>query len=150
MPQEHSAGAIIFRNENGMRLYMVLHYVSGHWDFMKGHIEKGESAEETIKREAVEETGLRDLQLLAGFEENVKYFFKRGGATIGKDVTFRIAETKTEKISLDSPQEHQGFAWLPYDRALARTTFETAKGVLRKAEAFLNRGSTGLGKWVKP
>ena len=67
--QEHSAGAVIFRNEPGKKLYLLLHYESGHWDFAKGHVEKGETIEQTIGRECEEETGIRDLEFIDGFSE---------------------------------------------------------------------------------
>ena len=51
MPIEKSAGAVIFRKQNDAILYLLLHYEAGHWDLAKGHIEKGESLEETARRE---------------------------------------------------------------------------------------------------
>ncbi|QQG39728.1 MAG: NUDIX domain-containing protein [Candidatus Aenigmatarchaeota archaeon] len=136
MSQEHSAGAIIFRNENGRRVYLLLHYISGHWDYVKGHIEKGESLEETVKRETMEETGLKDLRFVHGFQHKIQYFFRRGRTTVTKDVVFLLAETQTARVVVS--EEHKGYDWQPYAQALEKTTFETAKSVLRKAEEFLN------------
>ena len=48
----------------------------GHWDFPKGHIEKGEKIKDTIRREVEEETGLKDIKFIEGFKEWIKYFFK--------------------------------------------------------------------------
>lgn len=76
MPKETSAGAVIFRREGNQTYYLLLHYQSGHWDFPKGHIEEGENEITTVKREAEEETGLKDLQIIEGFKEHIKYFFK--------------------------------------------------------------------------
>lgn len=137
MQQEHSAGAIIYRTESGVRLYLLLHYTSSHWDFVKGHIEKDESVEQTVRRETEEEAGIKDLRFVSGFEEKVHYFFRRGKQTVSKDVVFLLAETKTSQIVIS--HEHIGFAWLPYKEALEQTTFETAKSVLRKVEAFLSK-----------
>ena len=72
MPIEKSAGAIIFRKEKGKIYYLVLHYPPdkrisssrGHWDYVKGHIEKDEVIEDTIRREAKEETGIEDLKFV--------------------------------------------------------------------------------------
>ncbi len=38
---EKSVGAVIFRKSDGAVMYLLLHYPSGHWDFSKGHMEKG-------------------------------------------------------------------------------------------------------------
>ena len=77
MPKEKSAGAIIFRKEDGNIYYLLLHYPSGHWEFPKGHIEGKETEEETVKREATEETGIKDLVILPGYKKYIKYFFRQ-------------------------------------------------------------------------
>lgn len=135
MPVEKSAGAVIFNNT----YYLILHYQAGHWDFVKGNIEKGEEIKQTITREAVEEAGIKDLKFLQGFKETIEYFYKLKGRTIFKTVVFFLAETKIKEIRLS--QEHIGFAWLTYEDALERLTFENAKEVLKKANEFLkNKG----------
>ncbi|RLG60142.1 MAG: diadenosine tetraphosphate hydrolase, partial [Candidatus Hydrothermarchaeota archaeon] len=44
---EKSAGVIIFRRDEEIK-YLLLKYGYGHWDFVKGNIEKGENEIETI------------------------------------------------------------------------------------------------------
>ena len=99
MPSEKSVGAIIFLKDKEVK-YLLLHYESGHWDYVKGHVEKGESEEETLLREAKEEAGLMDLKIIDGFKEKIKYFFKADGKLISKEVVFYLAETKTKDIKL--------------------------------------------------
>jgi bis(5'-nucleosidyl)-tetraphosphatase len=135
MPQEFSAGVVVFRKENSRRIYLLLHYEEGHWDFPKGHIEKGESEEQAARRECVEETGIKELSLIPGFKEKIEYFYKRDGKTFHKQVVFLLAETEIQDVKIS--WEHVGFEWLPYDKALVRLTFRNAKEVLEKAEAFL-------------
>jgi bis(5'-nucleosidyl)-tetraphosphatase len=135
MPQEFSAGVVVFRKENSRRIYLLLHYEEGHWDFPKGHIEKGESEEQAARRECVEETGIKELSLRPGFEEKIEYFYKREGKTFHKQVVFLLAETEIQDVKIS--WEHVGFEWLPYDKALVRLTFKNAKEVLEKAETFL-------------
>lgn len=55
-----SAGGIITRDFNGEKKILVTQH-SGHegWDFPKGHIELGESAEQAAIREVEEETGVK-------------------------------------------------------------------------------------------
>ena len=142
MPVEKSAGAIIFRREGGKTYYLLLHYPStkrgaesDYWDFPKGHIEKGESQLDTVKREVKEETGLKDIKFIEGFKEWIKYFFKHKGKTIFKIVTFYLAETKTKDVKVSF--EHLGYKWLPYEKALDQLTFENAKNILKKAHLYL-------------
>ena len=144
MPIEKSAGAIIFRKERGKIYYLVLYYPAdkrilsskGHWDYVKGHIEKGEVLEDTVRREAREEAGIEDLKFIEGFKEWYKYFFKLKDKNIFKIVTFLLAETKTKKIKLS--YEHLDYKWLPYEEVLKQLTFKNAKEVLRKANKYLS------------
>ena len=141
MPLEKSAGAVIFRKEGNKIYYLLLHYPSNakapreYWDFPKGHIEKGEKIEETVKREVKEETGLKDIKLIEGFKEWIKYFFKFKGKNIFKIVTFFLAETKTKTVKVSF--EHIGFKWLPYEEAIEKLTFKNAKDILKKANDYL-------------
>ena len=139
MPLEKSAGAVIFRKEGGNIYYLLLHYQSGHWDFPKGNIEKGEKLEETVKREVKEEAGLEDIEILPEFKENIKYFYKLKGKNIFKIVTFFLAETKTKEVKIS--WEHIGYKWLPYDEALEQLTFKNAKEILKKANNYLSKES---------
>ena len=82
MSREKSSGAIVFRKENGINYYLLLHYPSrnkrgGHWEFTKGHVEEGEDDETTMKRELEEETGIKDVKIIPGFKKYIKYFFKQ-------------------------------------------------------------------------
>ena len=134
--KETSAGAVVFREEKGNALYLLLHYEEGHWDFPKGHIEKGEEEKETAEREIEEETGIKKISFIEGFKEKIKYFYKREGQTIYKEVVFYLCETKESKIKISF--EHIGYKWLDYEDALNQLTFKNAKEILKKAHSFLN------------
>jgi len=143
MPIEKSAGVIIFRKSEGKNFYLLLYYPAlshraseNYWDFPKGHIIKGEKAEGAAKREAEEETGLKDIKILEGFKETVKYFFRFQGKNILKFVTFYLAETKTKDVKISG--EHINYKWLPYKEAIEQLKFKNAKEILKKANNFLS------------
>ena len=135
MPKEISAGAVVFRQNKEVK-YLLLNYEAGHWDFPKGHIEKGEEEKETVKREVEEETGISKISFIEGFKEKIKYFYRREGQTIYKEVVFYLVETKESKIKISF--EHIGYEWLAYEDALKQLTFKNAKEILKKAHSFLN------------
>ena len=143
MPIEKSAGAVIFRREGNKIYYLLLHYPSSakapkeYWDLPKGHVEKGEKESDTVKREVREETGLKDIKFIEGFKEWIKYFFKFGGKTVFKVVTFYLAETKTKEVKTSF--EHVGYKWLSYKEAQDTLTFKNAKEILKKANDRLSR-----------
>ena len=130
MLEERSAGAILYRESSTGNLYLLLNYPSGHWDFVKGNIEKGEMLKETVIREIEEETGIMDVNFIDGFEEKVEYHYQREGQLVHKEVVFFLAKTNTENIKLS--HEHHGYIWLDYNSALKKLTYKTAQNMLKK------------------
>lgn len=130
-----SAGAVIFRESRGSRLFLLLHYPSGHWDFVKGRMEPGETTRQTTIREAVEETGISDLEFVDGFEKTIRYEFRSDGQTVHKKVIFYLAKTQTSRVALS--HEHLAFTWLNFKDAIKKTTYDGARSVLAEAERLL-------------
>ena len=137
MIEETSAGVVLFRRENGKLLFLLLHYPSGHWDFVKGKMENGESPKETAIRETREETGITDIKFREGFEEWIRYNFQFEGQLVDKKVVFFLGETQTEKVEIS--HEHLNFTWMDYVTAMEKTTFDNAKTVLSKAYSLLTK-----------
>lgn len=136
MPSEKSCGAVIFKRD-GNRKYLLLHYEGGHWDFVKGHVERNESEKDTVRRETKEEVGIADISFIEGYRQPISYYYKRAGKTVYKEVIFYLLESSTDAVRLS--REHVGFDWLPYDKAYDRLTYKNAKETLRKANEFLQR-----------
>lgn len=147
---EISAGAVIVRHSSIGWECLLLQYRHGHWDFVKGHVEKGESHQETVKREAKEEADIDDLSIFSGFQEKTLYFYRakgterekriqaKRGLWIFKKVYWYLAETKdTEVFIPEASHEHIAYEWLPFAEAIERATFPEAKRILRKAQNFL-------------
>jgi bis(5'-nucleosidyl)-tetraphosphatase len=115
--------------------YLLLHYQAGHWDFVKGNVESGESEKDTVVRELREETGIADATFVENFREEIEYFYRRQGTTIHKEVVFFLIQTRTEEVKIS--YEHVGYTWLNYQHALEKLTFKNAKNVLQKAHDIL-------------
>jgi len=135
MIEETSAGIVLFRKEDAKILFLLLHYPSGHWDFIKGKMEKGESIHQTAIRETEEETGITDITFLENFEEWIEYNFQYQGELIHKKVVFFLAETKTKDVKIS--HEHLDYAWMNYISSMEKTTFDNAKTVLTRAQMLL-------------
>jgi bis(5'-nucleosidyl)-tetraphosphatase len=131
---EKSCGAVIYSKSSELS-YLLLQYEAGHWDFVKGNVEEGETEKDTTVRELREETGIADAQFVDGFREKIAYFYKRQGSTVYKEVIFFLMEAKNTKVKLSF--EHVGFDWLPYERAMEKLTFKNAREVLQKTHKFL-------------
>ena len=137
MIEETSSGVVLFRKENDKILFLLLHYPSGHWDFVKGKMESGESPHETAIRETKEETGIEDIKFVDGYEEWIEYNFQFEGELVHKKVVFFLGETQTEDVQIS--HEHLSFTWMDYVTAMDKTTFDNAKTVLSKAYELLSK-----------
>ena len=139
MREQKSAGIVLFRNASNKNEFLLLNYPQGHWDFVKGKVEQGETPHETALRETKEETGITNIEFIDGFEESVEYDFRFKKEDIHKKVIFFLAKTNEKNIKLS--HEHNDYLWLEYNDALKKTTFENAKNVLTKANKFLSSTS---------
>ncbi|MDG6906993.1 MAG: NUDIX domain-containing protein [Nitrososphaerota archaeon] len=138
MIEERSAGAVVFHggSKNESRVFLVLHYPAGHWDFPKGAVEKGETEEQAAKREIFEESGLVVDGFLSGFRREIEYHYRRSDGLSHKRVIFFLAESK--RLDVKISHEHSGFEWLTFEQALRRLTFDNARNVLKDANSFLS------------
>jgi len=136
MYDEVSAGAVLHTmDENSEIKYLILNYSYRHWDFPKGNIEFGETETETIKREVMEETGIEDIKLIEGFRQQISYKYRKKSKLVNKSVIYYLAETNSNKVMLSF--EHINFAWLNFNDALEKLSFDNSKRVLKNAKEFL-------------
>lgn len=136
-PDVISCGAVVYRKDAAEPSYLLLQYGAKHWDFPKGHMEEGETEEETTIREIEEETAITDLLFIPGFRKSIRYSYRSRERLVRKQVVFRIARTEVEPEDVVLSHEHIGFEWLTYKKALSRLTFRNAKRILQEAHHHL-------------
>ena len=134
---ERSAGILLYRELAMKKFFLLLHYPSGHWDFVKGRIEKNEDEKQAAIRETREETGITDVEFIDGFEEKIHYTYQFFGKIVQKEVVFFLGKTKTEEIKLSD--EHIDHIWLEFDDAFSKTTYQNAKSLLQKSKPLIFR-----------
>jgi len=131
---EKSCGVVLLNSNKVLLLQHLDTTTSGHWDFPKGHVEKGEDELQTALRELKEETGIDNVKIIDDFNHLISYNLLRDGDTILKEVVFFLGITNQEKVSISS--EHQNYAWLQYESAYERLTYDNAKKTLKEAFVF--------------
>lgn len=134
---ETSCGAVVFRDIKGeIRYLLIKNKRSSHWGFPKGHIEAGETKEETAMREVLEETGIH-IRILNGFESISKYKIQN---KIEKRVSIFVGTTNDTSTRIQQ-EEIEDYIWLTYDRALNLLKFENDKKIIISANEFLNKNN---------
>lgn len=127
MKKEKSCGAVVYRlRDSWAEVLLICHKNGGHWAFPKGHVEKGETEEETALREIREETGLK-VKLDTSFRQAVAFSPKPG---VMKDVIYFAAESIGGKTTAQE-EEVTGIRWEKPQQALEQITFENDREVLR-------------------
>lgn len=128
----YSAGGIVVRDFDGEKKVLVTQH-SKHkgWDFPKGHIELGESAEQAAVREVEEETGVKaEIIEKVGATE---YFYWENKEKILKTVVYFLMKYVGEGEATTA-FEVSDKAWLPIGEVEEKLTFKDTKEMWKKLE----------------
>ena len=130
---ERSCGAVIFRRINGkIRFLLIKNKRSSNWGFPKGHMEDGESPEDTARREVLEETGIH-VESLPGFSSKSEYSIQN---RIEKCVVVFVGKTNDTQTIIQR-EEIEDYIWLPFRDAYKSLKFDNDKNILKTAKEFL-------------
>jgi len=125
------AGGVVYRlKEATPELLLVSsRFNKSIWVLPKGHIESGESSDETAVREVFEEAGVtaRVVEFLLTSQQ-----FVRGAA---QQVEYYLLE----RLAEEKASEGRKIAWLVGDEAIRRLTFDEHRAVLTKGCARLEQ-----------
>jgi 8-oxo-dGTP pyrophosphatase MutT (NUDIX family) len=97
----------------------------------KGHIEPGESPQDTARREVGEETGLTAVEIVADLGRQTVEFDWKGRHTVRDEFCFLMRPAS----GAEPRQAEEQFQplWLSWDEALDELTFEAEREWLRRA-----------------
>jgi diadenosine hexaphosphate hydrolase (ATP-forming) len=122
------AGGIAFRGDGlGLSILLVTSKKQpGFWIFPKGHVEPGETTAIAGVRETQEEAGVTG-ELLGPVGAPLEY----GWDGRRYSVQYFLIRATAESPASDG----RTIAWLPFDEALARLSFDDTRRLLREARA---------------
>ena len=129
-----SAGAIVFRQGTDGTEVLLIRMRHDRYSFPKGHMEPGETPEETALREVSEETGIT-VRLLPGFRVSVPS--ARAGDQ--RSVHFYAAEYVSGTLQ-PQQSELEDALWCPANEAAARVTFPADRDAFGQALGFYRCG----------
>ena len=133
MSYEKSCGAVVFRKHHGnTELLLIKHSAGGHWSFPKGHVEAGETEQQTALREVMEETHI-DVDLDPTFREVVPYSPKRD---VKKDVIYFLGRAKNFDY-IPQEEEIAQIKWVEINLAHSFLTYDNDKQLVNKAKPII-------------
>ncbi len=126
---EKTCGSIIFTRQDGIKKYLLIKNDSGHIGFPKGHVELGETEEETAQREVFEETGVK---ITAHTKTRQEYTYKNSEGII-KNCIYFCNEFFDDEIKIQQSEISQ--SWLvPFNEAMQLLNYPQDKVILEKAD----------------
>jgi 8-oxo-dGTP pyrophosphatase MutT (NUDIX family) len=134
---EYSSGGVVYRKVGDNDYEVALVYRKRHddWSLPKGHIEEGETREETALREVKEETGL-DARIVEPLGEVVYFYRRRNGDLVRKTVYHFLLEALSDKFAEPSWEVTES-RWVPITEAQTLLSYKNDAGVVAKAMAAL-------------
>lgn len=144
MADEKSCGALIFTYDNGIRKYVIIRGTGIYREFCgfpKGHMEAGETEQDTALREVKEETGL-DVKLLEGFRQVDEHFLSREGRPNSKKTNvYFLAEYHDQNLKPQKTEVSE-IVLMSYQDALRALQSDESRRELAEAEKYLNTRSS--------
>jgi len=133
MQYEKSCGFVAYKDEGGVRRYLVIRSQKGECGFPKGHMEGDETEHETAIRELKEETNA-EAAIIPGFRKQIEYsFLNKPGVT--KITVYFLGKCTADDIVCRAG-EVAGAEFAPFDRAMQLLSFEDTRNVLKEADAY--------------
>ncbi len=127
--REFTAGGVVYRHRDGKVQILMIQDKLGRWSIPKGHVEEGETLEQTATREIGEETGLTDVRLLEKLDK-LHFFYRKEGKLIFMTTFVFLVEALGDTDAI-KPEMSEGIAdvkWFDSDNALELIEYkETAK-----------------------
>lgn len=135
---ERSCGAVVFAGNREGRKYLLIRSQSGFWGYPKGHMEAGETEEETAMREVKEETGA-EVQFVEGFCAREEYpLLREGRPDVKKRVTYFLARCEGGTFSPTDKREVAEVRLMPYEEAASYVYSDSLRCILAQAKQFLD------------
>jgi 8-oxo-dGTP pyrophosphatase MutT (NUDIX family) len=134
--REFSAGGVVVRGDEVVVIVPTRRAADGSkvLALPKGHMDEGETPVQAAQREVREETGV--LAEPVGELGQTRYWYRRGGRTIGKEVSFFLFRYTGGDIS-DHDDEVEDVRWMPLEQAERDLTHQAEREIVRAARSYL-------------
>jgi len=122
--REPTAGGIVFRRDekNGIEI-LLIQDAKDRWTIPKGHIEEGETAQQTAKREIGEEAGLKQVEVL-GWLGKIHFRYRRIDKLVLMTTQIYLVRAEGDTDDIQKEEWMNGIQWFKFHDALDAIEYE--------------------------
>lgn len=124
--REPTAGGIVFRRnpdkENALEI-LLIQDAKDRWTIPKGHIEPGETAKQTARREIGEEAGLKEVDML-GWLGKIHFRYRRIDRLVLMTTQIYLVRAKGDTNAIQKEEWMNGIQWFSFNDALDQIEYE--------------------------
>jgi 8-oxo-dGTP pyrophosphatase MutT (NUDIX family) len=122
--REATAGGIVYRRDkNGAIEILLIQDIKDRWTIPKGHIEEGETAQQTAKREIGEEAGLHKLEIL-GWLGKIHFRYRRVDKLVLMTTQIYLVRALGDTDSIKKEDIMNDIKWFKFHDALEVVEYE--------------------------
>lgn len=139
--REPTSGGIIFRLTKDKKDIEILLIQDSkeRWTIPKGHIEPGETAKMTARREIEEETGLRNISILAWLGK-IHFKYRRLDKLVLMTTQVYLVQALDEKERPTAEKWMKGIRWFSFAEALDAIEYEDIEKLMLIAKKKIRAG----------
>lgn len=123
--REPTAGGIIFRRnkESDALEILLIQDAKDRWTIPKGHIEPGETAQQTARREIGEEVGLFDIEIL-GWLGKIHFRYRRLDKLVLMTTQIYLVRAGKDADNIKNEEWMNDVRWFSFEDALDAIEYE--------------------------
>ena len=122
--REPTAGGIVFRRDKNNQVEILLiQDAKDRWTIPKGHIEEGETAQQTARREIGEEAGLKNVEVL-GWLGKIHFRYRRIDKLVLMTTQIYLVRALGDTNAIEKEEWMNDIKWFSFHDALDEIEYE--------------------------
>lgn len=132
--REPTAGGVVWRrNKNDEIEILLIQDAKDRWTIPKGHIEEGETAQQTARREIGEEAGLKEVEL-QGWLGKIHFRYRRIDKLVLMTTQIYLVKAQGNTNDIKKEEWMNGIQWFGFNDALDKIEYDDIAKLMLKAK----------------